>query len=324
MNFADILDNAPNNLTVNDSLGKCYLEVCNHENILASISGGSDSDIMLDMIVRCGGKDKTKFVFFNTGLEYEATKRHIKYLNEKYGIEIVVVPPIKPIPTCVREYGVPFWSKHVSEMMERLQRHNFQWEDEPLEVLLAKYPKASSAIKWWCNANGVDGRPSPYNISRVRGLKEFIIANPPTFKISNKCCNYAKKQPAKKFLAANECDMNCIGIRRAEGGVRQTRYISCFDSSISGADEFRPIFWFTDADKEDYESHYSIGHSDCYKVWGMKRTGCAGCPFAQNFEEELELARIHEPNFYKAVNNIFGESYEYTRKFKEFRKTLKD
>lgn len=324
MLFSDILLEAPENEQIKSSLGKCYREVSSHDNILASISGGSDSDIMLDMIVRCGGKDKTKFVFFNTGLEYEATKRHINYLNEKYGIEIIVVPPVKPIPTCVKEYGVPFWSKHVSEMMERLQRHNFQWEDEPLEVLLAKYPKASSAIRWWCNANGVDSRPSPYNISRVRGLKEFIIANPPTFKISNKCCNYAKKQPAKKFLEANECDMNCIGIRRAEGGVRQTRYSSCFTNSLYGADEFRPIFWLTDGDKEDYESHYFIEHSDCYKVWGMKRTGCAGCPFAKDFEVELELARKYEPKFYKAVNAIFGESYEYTRKFMEFRKTLKD
>lgn len=322
--FKDILYNAPENKQINESLSKCYFEVTNHDNILASISGGSDSDIMLDMLIRCGGKDKTKFVFFNTGLEYAATKRHIQCLNDKYGIQITVVPPIKSIPTCVREYGVPFWSKHVSEMMERLQRHNFQWEDEPLDILLAKYPNASSAIRWWCNANGVDGRRSPYNINRVRGLKEFIIANPPTFKISNKCCKYAKKLPAHKFLSTNECDMNCVGIRRAEGGVRQTRYSSCFDSSPSGADEFRPIFWFNDSDKEDYENHYSIEHSDCYKVWGMKRTGCAGCPFAQNFEDELELARIYEPKFYTAVNNIFGDSYAYTRKFMEFREAMKN
>ena len=28
--------------------------------------------------------------------------------------------------------------------------------------------------------------------------------------------------------------------------------------------------------------------------------------------------------FFKAVNNIFGESYEYTRKYREFRKEMKE
>lgn len=205
-------------------------------------------------------------------------------------------------------------------MMYRLQNHGFQWEDEPFEVLCERYPGCQSALQWWCNKNGVDGRPSPYNISRVKGLKEYIVQNPPTFRISNKCCHYAKKMPVKKYKDGIECDLNCVGLRRAEGGVRQTRYSSCFTSSVSlDPDEFRPIFWLTDKDKEDYEKHFGISHSDCYEVWGMKRTGCAGCPYAQNFEEELKLAKQYEPKFYKAMVSIFGESYEYTRNFLKFR-----
>lgn len=208
-------------------------------------------------------------------------------------------------------------------MMSRLQKHGFQWEDDEFEVLSKRYPGCLSALNWWCNRNGVDGRASPYNISRVRGLKEYIIQNPPNFMISNKCCHYAKKLPVKKFKESIECDLNCVGLRRSEGGVRQTRYSSCFSSSIADSpDEFRPIFWITDNDKLEYEKHYGITHSDCYKVWGMKRTGCAGCPYAQNFEEELELAKKYEPKLYKAMLAIFGASYEYTRKFLEFRKTI--
>jgi hypothetical protein len=52
----------------------------------------------------------------------------------------------------------------------------------------------------------------------------------------------------------------------------------------------------------------------------MKRTGCAGCPFGQRFEEELELAKQYEPNFYRAMVKVFGQSYEYKRKFLEFRR----
>lgn len=324
LSFGEILNSAPENKTIQEALGKCYHLVKNHDHIIASISGGSDSDIMLDMLIRCGGADKTKFVFFNTGLEYEATKRHIQDLNALYGIQIIDTPPRKPIPICVKEFGVPFWSKHVSEMMQRLQRHNFNWEDKTYEELIEKYPNCKSAIAWWCNKNGVDGRKSPYNINRVSCLKEYITSNPPDFKISNKCCHFAKKLPAKMFMNSNECDLNCIGIRRAEGGVRQTRYTSCYSASISlNPDEYRPLFWMSDDDKKEYKKHYEISYSDCYEIWGMQRTGCAGCPYAQNFEQELELAKEYEPKFYKAMMSVFGDSYNYTRRFLEFRKNIK-
>lgn len=79
----------------------------------------------------------------------------------------------------------------------RLQSHNFQWEDEPLEVLLKKYPNCKVALQWWCNAyytaeNGVQ-QMSRFSINRNKWLKEFITQNPPDFPISNKCCEYAKR-----------------------------------------------------------------------------------------------------------------------------------
>jgi 3'-phosphoadenosine 5'-phosphosulfate sulfotransferase (PAPS reductase)/FAD synthetase len=320
IDYIELINTCPPNATILDAIAKCYSEVTNHEKIVCSVSGGSDSDIMMDLIIRCGGKDKTNFVFFNTGLEYEATKNQIKALNEKYGVEIKVLQPIKPIPLCVKEHGVPFWSKQVSEMINRLQSHGFQWEDEPFEQLLAKYPKCKAALRWWCNEWG-DG--SKFNIKYVPYLKEFIIANPPDFRISNKCCHYAKKEPAKRFTKSSDCDLNCTGVRKSEGGARATAYKTCFTTSMSGADQYRPLFWMTDEDKAEYDKHYGIRHSDCYEVWGMKRTGCAGCPFARNYEEELELVKIYEPKFYKAMNNIFGKSYEYRRKFEQFRDELK-
>lgn len=323
MRFAELLDSAPNNLAIADALGKCYQHVNTHEKILVSVSGGSDSDVMMDLIIRCGGKDKTTFVFFNTGLEYEATKKQIQFLNEKYGVEIQIVPPIKPIPMCVREYGVPFWSKHVSEMISRLQQHGFQWEDEPFDVLIKKYPRCKSAVQWWCNEHKRrDGRVSSFDIDYVRGLKRFLVKNPPDFKISNKCCHYAKKLPAKNFLDAAVCDLNCVGIRKHEGGIRSSRYKSCFSKALSGPDQYRPVFWFTDEDKHTYEQHYGITHSDCYCVWGMDRTGCAGCPFSKNWAQELALAEKYEPKFHKAMLNVFGRSYEYRRQFEAFRKEM--
>lgn len=58
-----------------------------YHNIMCSISGGSDSDIMIDMIEKIKPKGKVHYVFFDTGLEYDATKRHLDYLEEKYNIQ---------------------------------------------------------------------------------------------------------------------------------------------------------------------------------------------------------------------------------------------
>ena len=90
-------------------------------------------------------------------------------------ITIERVKPDKPIPTCVREYGVPFLSKYVSEQMMRLQAHGFQWEDEPLEVLLQRYPRCKTALQWWCgerysDEDGVQ-KISRFSIYRNRFLK---------------------------------------------------------------------------------------------------------------------------------------------------------
>ena len=236
-----------------------------------------------------------------------------------------MLQPIKPIPVCVREYGVPFWSKFASDYISRLQRHGFQWKDKPLKELLKEYPRCKAALRWWCNdwPKSETGKESKFNIAYTPWLKEFMLENPPDFKISAKCCTYAKKDPVKKYIKSGAFDLNCTGIRKAEGGKRSSAYKSCYTQSLTGPDQYRPLFWFSDADKKEFAEHYGITHSDCYEVWGMKRTGCAGCPFGKDFETELELVKEHEPKFYNAVNKIFGASYDYTRRFLEFRERMK-
>ena len=321
------------NYTIVTSQRKAERIIMRSNTPVCSISGGSDSDIVLDLIHKADHDKKVKYYWINTGLEYDATKEHIDFLEKKYGIEIKRIKPEKPIPTCVREFGVPFLSKYVSEMMERLQRHNFQWEDEPLEVLLKKYPRCKTALQWWCNAyyspeNGVQ-KISRFSINRNRFLKEFIMANPPDFPISAKCCTYSKKKVARKFAKENDGDLDILGIRKAEGGIRSANYKTCFTDCFSDwtgktRSSFRPIFWYTNADKKDYEQQYGIQNSRCYTEYGMRRTGCVGCPFNKHIVDELAVIQQYEPKLYNAAVNIFGQSYEYTRRYREFVKMMKE
>lgn len=314
---------------------RIYTSFCKAQRILllsyapvCSISGGSDSDIMLDMIHKVDEDSKVNYYWVDTGLEYSATKDHLDYLEQKYGIIIERVKPDKSIPTCVKEYGVPFLSKYVSEQMMRLQKHNFQWEDEPLEVLLQKYPKCKVALQWWCGKrysveDGVQNI-SRFSIYRNRFLKEFIIANPPDFPISNKCCEYSKKKPAKRIIKELDADLDMTGIRKAEGGIRSIAYKTCFSESKSkGCNTFRPVFWYTDGDKRDYEEMFGVTHSRCYTKYGLKRTGCVGCPYNPKLIDELEIIKKYEPNLYKAAVHVFGKSYEYTTKYRAFVKDMK-
>lgn len=288
-----------------------------YKRILVAVSGGSDSDILVDMIERIGYPDgAVKYVFCNTGIEFQATKDHIKDIEEKYGISIEEKRAKMPTTIACKRYGQPVLSKQVSEWIARLQRHNFKWEDRPFEELLAEYPKCKAALQWWCNKFG-DG--SQLNISRRKYLKEFMVANPPTFQISNKCCQKSKKETMKSVSEEFNPDLDVQGIRKGEGGARAVAYKSCFDDMQFGCSRLRPLFWFLDDDKELYCQTFDVEHSRCYTQYGLKRTGCACCPFGRDFEQELEAAKKYEPNLYKVAVATFGDSYEYTRKYMKFR-----
>lgn len=331
------LDNFPNNDVI-DAYYKCRTYLSNHKNIMVSYSGGADSDIVIDFVIKTledkHYKDLLKnknirFVFYDTGIEYDATKRHIDEVEKKYGIEIERIKAEIPVPLGCKEYGLPFLSKFASEMIERLQKHNFDFKNDgwkSFEELKEKYPKAVCALAWWCNTYPARaGKVSTFNINAFKYLKDFMIENPPDFKISNKCCKGAKKDPSKEYQKKNKIDLKILGLRKAEGGIRTAAIKSCFrEGGKYKVDEYFPIWWFTDDTKEQYKSLCGIKYSDCYEKYGFKRTGCAGCPFSSKFDEELEEIKQHEPKLYIAINNIFGKSYEYTRKYKKYKEEMKD
>ena len=318
--FTELIPLFPNNQTILDTVAKTLDHIEDGKKIMVSVSGGADSDILVDLFETIGYEPgQVVYVWFDTGLEYEATKRHLVYLEEKYGIEIQRHKAKVPIPLAVKKYGVPFISKEVSEKFERLQKKGFQWEDEPYETLMKKYESAKAGLKWWCE--GV--REKEFSISRIPGLKRFVMKNPPPL-ISDRCCDGAKKSVGQRIAKQIGADMQVVGVRRAEGGIRATKYATCFSEESAGhTAQFRPIFFWSDEDRAEYEAFRGVVHSDCYTVYGMKRTGCAGCPFNSRWEEELEVIKQYEPKLYKAACNIFGESYEYTRKYRKFKESWK-
>ena len=81
-----------------------------------------------------------------------------------------------------------------------------------------------------------------------------------------------------------------------------------------------PLWWWSDRVKFAYKVAEGIRYSDCYEVYGMKRTGCCGCPFNLNVADDLQRMHEYEPYLYAACMAVFGQSYELMDRFKCRRK----
>ena len=88
MEILELLELTKKDFTVFDSVQKADGIINNkkYSSIICSISGGSDSDILLDLCTKIDKRNIIQYVFFETGIEYSATREHIKFLEKKYNI----------------------------------------------------------------------------------------------------------------------------------------------------------------------------------------------------------------------------------------------
>lgn len=308
-----------------------------HPNAMCSYSGGSDSDIMLHMIESVRtifNLPPIKYFFFETGLEMAATRRHVREQAERYGVEITTVRPKKNIVQATREYGQPFVSKIMSAGLEGVQKkgiplsiheeyNNAEGKAAKRQELKERYPGCETTINFLCCCNS-KGEPRPdiqLVINSSKYMLDFIRENPIPFKVSNRCCDICKKQPAHEI--EKQFEMIITGERRDEGGMRSVprgdSSSMCFTETAKGTFRLRPLFYVSNADKQWYKNYYGLKYSDAYEVYGLKRTGCCGCAISARAAADLELIRPYEPNVVKAAWAIFGDSYRYRAKYNEYK-----
>lgn len=308
-----------------------------HPNAICSYSGGSDSDIMIDVIERTRtafSLPPVKYVFFNTGLEMKATKDHVRAAAGKYGVEIEECRPKIGIVTAARTCGIPFVSKIMSAGLSEWQKKGVplsiaeeydRAEDKAAKraELRERYPNCEGVINFLCCCNSAgESRPNiQLVINSSKYMRDFIGECPPDFPISAKCCDYCKKQLAHRVQKG--FDMIITGERRAEGGMRSVprkdNTALCFGETASGQFRLRPLYYVTDKDKAWYKDYYGIRYSDAYEVYGLTRTGCCGCPISYKAVDDLEKIRPYEPNVVKAAWSIFGKSYEYRATYNAYK-----
>lgn len=271
------------------------------DKINLAFSGGKDSTICLKMIEELGFKNDIKVSFLNTGMEFEAS---IDFVNKKIneGWNITILRPVKPMMQVYKEYGYPYDSKYASDMIYRLQRHKFNFKEDTyrsFDELYKKYPNCKGALKWLCGTN--------ITLNCSKKLKRWLVFN--EVAISNKCCEYLKKKPIKKYIKENGIKINIIGVRKSESLLRNAIYKSCIHVKDNVID-FYPLLYFNDKDIQEVITDMNIELSKAYSLYGMKRTGCIGCPFSKDRKHEMEVLKKYETNKYKTVKYVYKELFK--------------
>ena len=103
------------------------------------------------------------------------------------------------------------------------------------------------------------------------------------------------------------------GMKAAEGGQRE--HMNCIITKKGKLAAFHPLAKVSDEWEQWFIDKYNIQLCKLYyEPYNFKRTGCKGCPFALNLQEELEVMEKYLPNERKQCEIIWKPVYEEYRR----------
>lgn len=264
-------------------------------NFYISFSGGKDSTIIHYLIDLALPNNEIPRVFINTGIEYVDIVKFVKSLAAS-DPRFAIISPTKPISQVLEKYGYPFKSKEFSRKLGIFQKHG----------------DASKYIKLYLGGLKKDGTKSKFvcpNCLRYQFSHDFDI------KVSDQCCYELKKNPAHKWAKDNNKPISILGLRQAEGGQRQNhKGCAVFDKDGSLI-KFKPLNPISDEWEEEFIERNNIRLCNLYyPPFNFKRTGCKGCPYALDLQEQLTTMALYLPNERKQCEIIWKKVYnEYRR-----------
>ena len=92
-----------------------------------------------------------------------------------------------------------------------------------------------------------------------------------------------------------------IGVRGTESLLRKSQYKACFTKD----GKFTPIWDLSDNLLDEIYKHFNIEVPSIYNT--LSRTGCMGCPYGRNIENELKTLSVNQ---YDYVLSLFKKSYD--------------
>ena len=264
------------------------------ENFHISFSGGKDSTVLHYLIDMALPDNKIPRVYANTGIELNMIRDFV-FDMAKTDERVFIIKPSVPIQKMLEADGYPFKSKMHSSYVKKYQ-------DKGLEY---KSVRAYIGIE-----NTLSGEPIFRGCPKI--LKyQFTEQN--TLKISDMCCMRMKEEPLQKWQKENNKPYGIVGIMREEGGRRFGA--QCLAFSGKKLKNFQPLAPVTKDWEEWFITTYNIKICDIYKPpYNFDRTGCKGCPFALNLQEELDTLEKYFPVERKQCEYIWKPVYDEYRR----------
>lgn len=153
-----------------------------------------------------------------------------------------------------------------------------------------------------------DSRFSCPDKLRYQFTKDFNI------KISNKCCYKLKKDVAEEWRKLNNKQITITGMRSDEGGLRAVlKGCAVFDEDK--LKKFHPLQPLNEDFIDWYIQQRNIELCELYyPPYNFKRTGCKGCPYSLNLQEQLDVMAMFLPAEKKQCEAIWKPIYEEYRR----------
>lgn len=273
---------------------RLIIEKYGEENFYISFSGGKDSTIVHHLVDMALPNNKIPRVFINTGIEYLDMVKHVKELakNDK---RIVIYNSGVHITKMLKKYGYPFKSKEHAHKVATFQNSGY-----------------GKTVRAYINGKKPNGEKS---FIKCPNILKYQFTNLCNLKISEKCCDKLKKEVANRYQKQNKKNITIIGTRIAEGGTRRVhKECAVFDRN-NNLKIFKPINPCNDEWCEWFIEKYNIKLCKLYyPPFNFKRTGCAGCPFALELQDQLNVMRRLLPIDYERSMYIWKPVYDEYRR----------
>lgn len=246
--------------------------------IYVAFSGGKDSTVLLH-ITRSIYPD-VPGVFCDTGLEYPEIKQFVKSHEN-----ITTIRPSISYPKVLEKHGYPVVSKEVAMAIDRYRN--------------TKDPEVREY-----RFKGTRGGKKAGNRGVIPQKWRYLVKAP--FKISERCCDVMKKNPAKKYHKETG-KVPILGTMASDSNNRTLDYYkrgcNVYDATIP---QSRPISFWLESDVWEYIKKYDIPYCKIYDM-GVNRTGCIFCLFGVHFEKGQRfkaMKKTHPKLFKYCMENL--------------------
>lgn len=261
------------------------------KNSYISFSGGKDSTILHCLIDDAVPGNCIPRVFIDTGIEYNAIREFVIGMAENDD-RFVILKPSQPIKPTLEKYGYPFKSKQHS--------HN---------LMVYQHSGVGKSIKRYLGI--VDSN----TLFRCPKTLEYQFTKAFKIKVSDQCCLRLKKEPAKRWEKENGRPIAITGMRREEGGERASIKGCILTDNNGKVRRFHPLLVIGDEWEDWFVRERKIQLCKLYyPPFNFKRTGCKGCPFSLDLQEQLSVMERYLPNERNQCEAIWKPIYEEYRR----------